>query len=49
MHMQVGSDGDLYIDATTGLDPASFFSGLIDDIQIYSEAQTADEITEMVK
>lgn len=48
MYMQIGSDGDLYIDATTGLDPASFFSGL-DDIQIYSEAQTADEITEMVK
>ncbi len=32
------SEGSLYIGAGQALDPASFFSGLIDDIRIYNRA-----------
>jgi hypothetical protein len=44
-----GSVGGLYFGADQDLGPGSFFSGLIDDIQIYNEALTAGEIAEMVK
>jgi len=45
----IRSDGDLYIGATADLDPATFFSGPFDDVQIFDEALTADEIAEMVE
>ena len=34
----IASDGGLYFGAAKDLDPASFFSGLIDDIRIYDRA-----------
>ena len=34
------SEGGLYIGAGQILDPASFFSGLIDDVRIYDRAVT---------
>jgi hypothetical protein len=40
----VGSDGGLYIGADKTLDAASFFSGLIDDVRIYNNVLSAEEI-----
>ena len=45
----VPSDGGLYIGADKTLDATSFWSGLIDDVRIYDEALTADEIAEMAQ
>jgi len=38
------TEGGLYIGASKDLDPISFFIGLIDDVRIYNQALTADEI-----
>jgi hypothetical protein len=43
------SDGGLYFGAGKTFEAGSFFSGLIDDVQIYNEALTPDEIAEMVQ
>jgi hypothetical protein len=42
-------DGGLYLGAGKTLDPASFFSGLIDDVRIYRRALSAEEIAAMAK
>ena len=39
-----GSEGGLYIGAGESLVPTSFFSGLIDDVRIYNNILTTDEI-----
>jgi len=39
------ADGGLYIGASKDLDAGTFFSGLIDDVRIYNQALTAEEIT----
>jgi len=38
------SDGGLYIGASKDLDAGTFFSGMIDDVRIYNQALTAEEI-----
>jgi len=38
------SDGGLYIGASKDLEAGTFFSGMIDDIRIYNQALTAEEI-----
>jgi hypothetical protein len=38
------SNGGMYIGADKNLDTTSFFSGLIDDVHIYNQALTAEEI-----
>jgi hypothetical protein len=43
------SDGDLYFGAGKDLDPVSFFSGLIDDVRIYSQALSPEEIEQMAR
>jgi hypothetical protein len=43
------SDGDLYFGAGKDLDTASFFSGLIDDVRIYNQALSTEEIEEMAR
>jgi N-acetylneuraminic acid mutarotase len=43
------SDSELYFGAGQSLDAASFFSGLIDDVRIYNQALSAEEIEEMVR
>ena len=40
----ISSDGGLYIGAGKTLDAGTFFSGLIDDVRIYNQALTAEEI-----
>jgi hypothetical protein len=40
----VPSDGGLYIGASQDLDTGTFFSGFIDDVRIYKQALTAEEI-----
>ena len=40
----VPSDGGLYIGVSKDLDAGSFFSGLIDDVRIYNQALSAEEI-----
>jgi hypothetical protein len=40
----VGSDGGLHIGADKTLDAASFFSGLIDEVHIYNNVLSAEEI-----
>jgi len=40
----VGSDGGLYIGVDKTLDAASFFSGLIDDVRIYNNVLSAEDI-----
>lgn len=42
-----GSDGGLYIGAVDNPDAGSFWSGLIDDIRIYSCGLSADEIADL--
>jgi len=43
----VDSNGGLYFGAGKTLDAGSFFSGLIDDIRIYDEVLSADEVAEL--
>jgi L-ascorbate metabolism protein UlaG (beta-lactamase superfamily) len=43
------ASGGLYIGAGKTLEAATFFSGLIDDVRIYSLAVTADEIEALVR
>ena len=43
------SDGDLYFGAGKTFDAASFWSGLIDDVCIYDQALSAEEIGEMAQ
>jgi hypothetical protein len=45
----VQTTGDLYIGAGQALDGTSFFSGLIDDIRIYNQALSADEIAVLAR
>ena len=40
----VPSDGGLYVGASQDLDTGTFFSGFIDDVRIYKQALTAEEI-----
>jgi len=40
----VPSDGGLYIGASKDLDAGTFLSGMIDDVRIYNQALTAEEI-----
>jgi len=40
----MSSNGDLYIGAGKNLDEGTFFSGLIDDVRIYFQALSAEEI-----
>jgi hypothetical protein len=42
-------DGDLYFGAGKDLDTASFFSGLMDDVRIYNQALSAEEIEELAR
>ncbi len=42
-------DGGLYFGAGKTLDTSSFFSGLIDDIRIYDEALSVEEIVELAR
>jgi Tol biopolymer transport system component len=43
------SDGGLYIGASKELESASFFSGFIDDVRIYNQALSAEEIAALAK
>ncbi len=43
------SDGGLYIGAGRNLEPASFFSGLIDDVRIYNQALNPTEIAALAR
>ena len=45
----VGSNGGLYFGASKTLDTASFWSGLIDDVRIYDEVLSAEEVAELAK
>jgi hypothetical protein len=45
----VGSDGGLCIGADKTLDAASFFSGLIDDVRIYNNVLSAEEIADLAQ
>jgi L-ascorbate metabolism protein UlaG (beta-lactamase superfamily) len=45
----ISADGNLYIGAGKDLDVASFFSGLIDDIRVYNQALSAEEIEELAR
>jgi hypothetical protein len=38
------ADGDLYIGAGSGLEPGTFWTGLIDDVRIYNRALTPEQI-----
>jgi len=43
------SDGGLYIGASKDLNAASFFSGLIDDVRIYNQTLSAEEIAALAQ
>jgi hypothetical protein len=45
----VGSDGGFYIGADKTLDAAGFFSGLIDDVRIYNNVLSAEEIAALAQ
>ena len=45
----VSSDGGLYFGAGKDLDAGSFFSGLIDNVRIYNQALTAEEIEALAR
>jgi hypothetical protein len=45
----VGSNGGLDFCADETLDVGSFFSGLIDDIRIYDEVLSAEEVAELAR
>lgn len=44
----VSLDGKILIGTGKDLEPGSFCSGLIDDVQLYDETITIEEIVEMV-
>ncbi len=43
------TDGVLYIGADKTLASGTFFSGFIDDVRIYNQALTAEEITALAQ
>jgi hypothetical protein len=43
------SGGGLYIGASKDFDTGAFFSGMIDDVRIYNQALTAEEIAALVQ
>jgi len=43
------SDGGFYIGASKDLDSGSFFSGMLDDVRIYSQALSAEEIATLAQ
>jgi hypothetical protein len=43
------SEGGLYIGASKDLDTTSFFSGMIDDVRIYKQALTTEEIAALAQ
>jgi len=45
----LGSDGGLYIGASKDLEAGSFFSGLIDDVRIYNNVLSAEEIATLIQ
>jgi hypothetical protein len=45
----VDSNGDLYFGTGQMLEPGSFFSGLIDDIRIYDEVLSAEEVADLAR
>ena len=45
----VGSNGGLYFGADRTLEAQSFFSGLIDDIRIYDEVLSAEDVAELAR
>jgi beta-lactamase regulating signal transducer with metallopeptidase domain len=45
----VDSNGGLFFGASKTLDTAAFWSGLIDDIRIYDEVLSADEVADLVR
>jgi hypothetical protein len=45
----IGSDGGLYIGAGESLDATSFWSGLIDDVRIYNNVLSAEEIATLAQ
>ncbi|MCP4259036.1 MAG: hypothetical protein GY774_16245 [Planctomycetes bacterium] len=45
----MSSDGGLYFGVGKDPDTASFFSGLIDDVLIYNDAPSAEEIEALVR
>ncbi|TKJ37010.1 MAG: hypothetical protein CEE38_08895 [Planctomycetes bacterium B3_Pla] len=44
-----GSDGGLYFGVGRTVEAGSFFSGLIDDIRIYDEVLSAEEVAELAR
>jgi hypothetical protein len=47
--MLESADGGLYIGAGNTLDAAGFFSGLIDDVRIYDQALSPEEIENLAR
>ena len=47
--MLKSADGGLYIGANKTLDAGTFFSGMIDDVRIYNQALSADEIAALAQ
>jgi hypothetical protein len=45
----IQSSGNLYLGVGKNLDAGSFFSGLIDDVRIYNQALSADEIAALAQ
>lgn len=45
----VYSDGSLYFGAGKTLDAGSFFSGLIDNVRIYNQALSAEDIEALAR
>ena len=45
----VDSNGGLYFGVSQMLEPGSFFSGLIDDIRIYDELLSAEEVADLAR
>jgi hypothetical protein len=43
------SDGGLHIGTSKDLDASSFFTGLIDDVRIYNQALSAEEIAALAQ
>ena len=45
----IGSDGGLYIGAGENLEANTFFFGLIDDVRIYDEGLSAEEVADLAR
>ncbi|MBN2593241.1 MAG: hypothetical protein JXA81_07020, partial [Sedimentisphaerales bacterium] len=43
------ADGGIYIGDDKNFTPGTFFSGLIDDVRIYEQALTAEEIATLAQ